>query len=151
MGLSRKHLWRNSCLIKRIFMSYIWETDMVLENVILIETLPTWTKRDRERVEMKQVYWIPQILTAGNTLIKLLSCKHMLTFLKMEGWLPKHGAEKSRKNIWAIDYSLPGLKPNGVCVVGYQTCLNLWLHSSSIFSLLNGNFCNWYPMTVLGE
>lgn len=82
MGLSRKHLWRNSCLIKRIFMSYIWETDMVLENVILIETLPTWTKRDRERVEMKQAYW--KILTAGNRLIKLLSCKHMLTFLKME-------------------------------------------------------------------
>ena len=55
---------------------------MVLENVILIETLPTWTKRDRERVEMKQAYW--KILTAGNRLIKLLSCKHMLTFLKME-------------------------------------------------------------------
>ena len=64
-------------------MTYIWETDMVLENVILIETLPTWTKRDR--VEMKQAYWIPKILTAGNRLIKLLSCKHMLTFLKMEG------------------------------------------------------------------
>lgn len=110
MGLSRKHRWRNSCLIKWIFMTYIWETYMVLENVILIETLPTWTKRDRERVEMKQAYWIPQILTAGNTLIKLLSCKHMLTFLKMEGWLPKHGVEKSRKNIWAIDYSLPGLE-----------------------------------------
>lgn len=70
-------------------MTYICETDMVLENVILIETLPTWTKRDRERVEMKQAYWIPKILTAGNRLIKLLSCKHMIT-------LPENGRMTSQ-------------------------------------------------------
>lgn len=49
------------------------------------KTLPARTVRGREKKnKMKRGCQTPTILLAGNRLIKLLGCEHMLLFIKKE-------------------------------------------------------------------
>lgn len=41
-----------------------------------------WTEREQRRNKMKKGCWTSKILQSGNGPIKLLSCKHMLSFMK---------------------------------------------------------------------
>lgn len=57
---------------------------MVLENVILAETLLAWPER---HYEMKVGCQSPKILLIAHKLVKPLFCKHLLPFTRKEGRL----------------------------------------------------------------
>lgn len=118
--------------------------------------------------EIKEGCQTPRILQAGNRLIKLLSCKHVLPFREKEEWLEggssgprglrpvprlasagtKARAMSGRLELHTQDgaSSLRGLvadlKPSGWTLLEFETAWDQWPHSSFIFSLLEGE-CLW--------
>lgn len=89
-----------------------------------------------------------KILQVGNRLIILLTCKHMLAFMKKKGWLQGQSLQPRGQSCKTEDYS-QALKPNVVCPAGFQSHLKLMTPFFLSFSpLLNWNVCICYPMPV---
>lgn len=115
---------RGAGIRKDLWMSLLtngvntWETHMVFEDVISAGTLPTWTKRDRDRMKWKA----SKIIKAGEELTEVLSYKY--SFTKRGEWL------RGQAELWAQmvdptateDYSLV-LKPHGVYWLGFLNFL----------------------------
>lgn len=96
-----------------------------------------------------------KILQVGNRLIILLTCKHMLAFMKKKGWLQGQSLQPRGQSCKTEDYS-QALKPNVVCPAGFQSHLKLMTPFFLSFSpLLNWNVLYLLsyacPTTVFGE
>lgn len=77
--------------------------------------------------EMKEGCHNPKTQQAENMLIKLLSFKRMLLFMKKEGWL--RGWSCKLRGLSHIHRELfQALKSTGVCPVGLQNCSVLVIH-----------------------
>lgn len=79
--LPRKNLWRTLLSHGMNPMTHMRE-HKVVENVLLTDSLDSKEQREDE---MKKRCQVTRILHIGDRLIKSLSSKHMLPFMKKEG------------------------------------------------------------------
>lgn len=107
MGSLCRNLWRTY---------YLKGNDRFLRTLYQQKHCQTDPKETENK--LKEGCLTPKVLQMGNTLTKLLSCKHVLPFMKKEGWLRRWSLRPRGWRHGPRDY-FQVLKPSGVHVAGF--------------------------------
>lgn len=87
-------------------------------NLSEIHRRPTAATAEKEKrqFKLKRSCWTPKIVLAGSKLRKLLSCWHVLLFLKKEGWFKGKSHREFLPQPWDLIKELPTF----ICPVRFQ-------------------------------